>query len=550
MAAQDWRKSSIPKPSGIPKPIKGSLDQSQTPELSRSSSIPIKRKPTTPEPLKSPLRSFLADVDDYNRQKEDQCNISPVATPAAARSRQYGSKSLRKADDGFQGKIPRISSPLNGPNRQQQPSKIATRDVTVRAKEYVNREPSTPEQHHLNTPVSLGNLRESAIKDRSKVALRQTKSALPVLQNPCADIVGPKGYLPMSGVETDAKSNAIYPSTPSSDHSPEDVRYPQENVKNDAETPCSEITSLIYAFEHFTFFCLLDPNSPEKPMACASQFPWSSTQLQEKLEQFYLSALRQEGKVCEIIADIDSEGHEKSYLALVENFPTVATDNRDYSLACVVDVTSFINAVVVEEPMHEPQVVNEATVKNDHFKSEERPLAPVLSSFKDRLTTALLNDGEARHRVSVARRERRSLRLQHYLAKNTQDHASDDLVGRTVDEFTERFLEFYNDCFMLALSSSDDESYEITHVSDNIYKRKEYVDGHLTHSPREVFMQVRKALGRDERFTIRVQWGHDPTEKRLYCVPLVDSETQGWICLLVDSNVPFLWHTSYRGYFG
>lgn len=552
MTFQDPRKSSLPKPSGIPKPTKGSLDQVQTPEVSRNSSIPIRKRATPQGALRSPLRPLRPDTDEDSRLKEDQDSISPAAASPAARNRQYGSKSLPKAKDGYQGRIPRVPSGVKAPNHQQQSFKIATRDASVRAKEEVNREPSTPEQHHPNTPVSLDNLGESQFKDRHKASLSQTKSSLPVLEVASGAVVAnPEDCSPISTVETESTTDATYQSTCTSTQASEYDMNTQENVTNEPQTPCSEITSLIYSLEHFPFFCLLDPKSPENPISCASQFPWPSTQLREKLDQFYLKALGQGGKVCEIIADTSSEGDEKSYLVLFDKFLTVVKGSRDYSLACVVDVTSFVNAAVPGERKHELQAVNEATLGNDDLKSSKRPLVPVHASFNDKLTKTLQNDGDARRKLSVARLERRSRRLKHYLVKNAQeDYAPGDLVGRTVDEFTKRILEFYTDYFMLARSSSDDEYYQMTHVSDSIHRKKEYIDGHLTHSSHEVFMQVKKALGRDERFTIRVQWGHSPAEKRLYCVPLIDPGTQGWVCLLVDSNAPLLWQTSYRGYYG
>lgn len=550
MTTQKPHSSSSPKPSGIPKPTKGSRDQGQSPEISRRSSIPVRRKSTAPEPPESPLRSSSPDTGDCLLNK-DRFSISSLATSVAGRGCQYGSKDRHKTGGSFRDRALRLSGRLENLRNQQQASNITASDVTTRDEKLKAHEPWTPEQHRLKTPVSLNSLCESESKHRAEVPLRQTKPTQPVLQIPCAIIVDPKDHVPGTKIETDSAIDVTSESTPTDSRSPADVSPPQKSLAHNARTPFAEITSLIYALEHFTFFCLLDPSSPDEPFTCASNFPWSSTQLQEKLKTFCVDALREGGKVCDIIADASSDGPEKSYLALVDNFHTVTPESHDYSLACVVDVTSFINAATPECHMHESQTVNEAGIRHDYHKTKERPMVPIVSSDRDKLAAAVRNDGEARRRISVARRERRSLRLKHYLARNTrEDPTSNDLVDRTTAEFTNRFLEFYSNCFMLSRSPSDDEYYEMTHVSDNIYRRKEHIDGHLTHSSREVFRQVRKALGRDERFTIRVRWGHEPIEKRLYCVPLIDPETQGWICLLVDSDVPLLWHTGYRGYFG
>lgn len=541
MASQSSRNPSFSKPPGAYYLTSKRRDKSQSSGDCPGSFIPVRTNSPIPESLKTPLRSLLPDVNDC-RLNKDEFNISRLAISIAdMHNRQYDCKGSPQSRDNYKP----VYSLLEGPGPQQQPPKIFTPGITVSGKKEVTHAPSTPGQRSLSTPVSRDSFRERAKRYGSKIPMRQTKSAQPIVQIPCAIIVDPKDHLPCTGVETDTITGSVCQS--SSTDAQESIDDQQKKLSIDdgtvrkavdyPETPCSEISALISTLDHFTFFCFLDSNSPENPVICTSQFPWPSTQLQENLNNFFLRALQRDEKVCEIIADLDPDGHEKSYLALVDDFLSVA--GKRYSLGCVVDVTPFVNATIPEEDIHEPKAV------------KERPMDPAVRPDGDKLTAITHNAVQGRSKISVARRERRALRIKHYLARHTSnDSTASDLVGRTVAKFLEKFLEFYTDYFMLARSPSDDEYYEMTHVSDSVYKKGEYIDSHLTHSSRETFRQVRRALGRDERFTIRVQWGAQPVEKRLYCVPLIDPQSEGWVCLLVDPKIPLLWQTSYRGYFG
>ncbi|KAK2762252.1 hypothetical protein FQN54_001262 [Arachnomyces sp. PD_36] len=553
MASPASRKSSHSKPSGgfqTPTRLRNQSSGSADPPPSL---IPVRKGSATPKSLRTPLRSLLPDSDN-RRSDEDNSSISSLAMSTAMHSLQGSSQSSSPA-----------SSQDERPPLRRKSHLPSVSNSSVRSKKDVARKITDSIQRHVTAPA---NLEQSKSEHHSKIPLRPGKSAQPLLRIPCAINTNPKNSVSPNKAKENASTGIV--SQPSGaeepqslgDKSPErdattgvipspvspcpptplETKAPGARNTNYAQTPSPEITSLIYSLEHFNFFCLLDSSGPGKPVA-SSEFLWGSTQLQEKLDGFYAMALQKRGKVCEMIADEDSEGNEKSYLVLVDDFRSVAKGRQDHSIACVIDVTSFIGATIPGDLAYEPKPLSEFLVNN--FLS-------ATPSEEERLKTIMSNSGEARAKNSIARRERRALRLKHYLTKNTENPSvrSDDLVDRTITRFTETLLEFYTDYFMLARCPDDEEYYEMTHVSGNIHRKREYLDGHLTHSSREVFRQVRKALGKDERFTIRVRWGEQPVEKRLYCVPLIDPKAQGWICLLVDPGVPLLWHTSYRGYFG
>ena len=90
----------------------------------------------------------------------------------------------------------------------------------------------------------------------------------------------------------------------------------------------------------------------------------------------------------------------------------------------------------------------------------------------------------------------------------------------------------YQDYFILGLSDTDDELYEITHVSKSILD----LDENCKTVPDLTPLAAGLAHGRC--FSSEIIWG-DPG--RVYCVPMFGPELNCWLCFIVDSSLPSLW---------
>lgn len=90
----------------------------------------------------------------------------------------------------------------------------------------------------------------------------------------------------------------------------------------------------------------------------------------------------------------------------------------------------------------------------------------------------------------------------------------------------------YQDYFILGLSDTTEETYEITHVSQSIVDLDEQ-----TKTPPDL-TPLAAGLAHGRCFSSEIIWG-DPG--RVYCVPMFGPELNCWLCFIIDRSLPLLW---------
>lgn len=269
----------------------------------------------------------------------------------------------------------------------------------------------------------------------------------------------------------------------------------------------------------------------------------------------------------DIITGFDGAGNPVTHLVLFSPLISPGSGRSRFMLAALVDTTAFLEETAalpaLDAISEESSVASLAEVigtPSGHASPGWKPVSHELS-VEDLLGGCSLSDdpplksgGLAQDDIwldlamsekqgrEAARYNSRSRQRRHLppTPSSTGTHSTARSVD-DVDTFVSSLQTLYSDFFILGKNALDDNCYEICNISPSVYDAKEYIDGHLSRTPRETLDNLSNNLTRDEPFSLNVHWGNAGVPKTLYCSPMYGQRSVTWICFLVDPQIPLLW---------
>jgi hypothetical protein len=329
-------------------------------------------------------------------------------------------------------------------------------------------------------------------------------------------------------------------------------------TRTPAKTPLSMV-------EHFKCFCVLDTAQPGCPVAGTSA---DLRYIFEIGEEFVLNNRECDGASMDIVSGRDAAGNEIIHLLLFTPLVMPSSGRSRFMLVALIDVTEFISesanqipdlGTISEEDSLLEEVVTPPAAKQRVPHWSERGYALSADDFLGGCSLDGDNDdfslgfSQADDDIWLALAATegglKSDRPRSYHSNTssrtastrstTFSHASstDDIL----DAFMSSLQQLYSEFFLLGRSPLAQNDYEICNVSPRVFESREYIDGHLSHTPAEVIQCLSDQLGGTTPFTLLVRWGHRGQAKQLYCSPLYAGHSLTWICYLVDAQMPLLW---------
>ncbi|EEH38825.2 hypothetical protein PAAG_08552 [Paracoccidioides lutzii Pb01] len=240
--------------------------------------------------------------------------------------------------------------------------------------------------------------------------------------------------------------------------------------------------------DNFNAFFIISPTCQGDRVLYASENLWSSEDFEK--EELFLHKKRAHGQMTDIIMEITEDGNERSLLMLFGDLPTVG-GREGLVLVPLIDITNFLDALTLSDL------------------------------------------------------EIEQLLLQIYSADTqgvgSKTKSGSEIMQHVINRMASSILALYKDYFTLSKSAKETGFYEISHVSPKVYVDREYVTGHLTHTPEAVISQINKLMGQSQRFSLEIKWGDVGRAKRLYCIPMLGGKYSHWLCMLVDPVHPVFW---------
>ena len=306
--------------------------------------------------------------------------------------------------------------------------------------------------------------------------------------------------------------------------------------------------------EHFRSFCVLDTATIGCPVTATSSDLRYIFQIGE---QFFLNNQQCQGTSMDIVTGSDALGNPVTHLVLFSPLIAPSSGRSRFIFASLVDVTKFIEetASMPELDTISEESAIEIVVTPPTYSSSAWPLLDHELSTEELLGGCCISDVKANSKpvdsdiwLDLAASEKRPRVRQgwHYdnpsttpSSRSTRSDISN--VDDVLDQFVADLQNLYSDFFLLGKSPLDQDVYEICNVSPRVFASREYVDGHLSHTPREIIETLSVRLSGSDAFSLPVTWGTPGEAKQLYCCPVFGQSNLTWICFLVNSDLPRLW---------
>lgn len=317
--------------------------------------------------------------------------------------------------------------------------------------------------------------------------------------------------------------------------------------------------------EHFKCFVILDTAQPGCPVTGTSS---DLRYIFEIGEQFVLNNSECEGMSMDMTSGKDAAGNPVVHLLLFTPLINATSGRSRFMLVALVDVTNFIMESASQVPeldtiSEEASVTDEAATppvqQSPHWSSvshtlsaddllggcslpgdeDDFPLGSKQVNEDIWLALAATDGGLKSHRSTGHPPVQPSPTSSSRSTPTAPSHAS--LTDDVLEDFMSSLQELYSDMFVLGSSPLADDAYEICNVSPRVYESKDYIEGHLSHTPAPEIERLSRKLGQLDSFRMKVRWGMQGQEKQLYCSPLYAGSSITWICYLVDAQLPKLW---------
>ena len=287
-------------------------------------------------------------------------------------------------------------------------------------------------------------------------------------------------------------------------------------------------------------------------------------------EEFFLNNQEAKGASMDIVSGTDAAGNSVTHLVLFSPLVAPSSGRSRFMIACLVDVTEFIHETAtlpeLDTISEEGSIVSLAgavatpalqsspawTTLNHELSvddllggcciSDNNPSRTVKDSVQDDIWLDLAFS-EGKSMTTNRRSNSRGGQSMHAppTASSRSSRSSVSSVDDVLDAFVTSLQNLYSEFFLLGKSPLDDNCYEVCNVSPKVYEAKEYVDGHLSRTPRLTIERLSANLTLDSPFNMSVNWGTRGEPKQLYCSPLYGQRSVTWVCFLVEPEIPLLW---------
>jgi hypothetical protein len=323
----------------------------------------------------------------------------------------------------------------------------------------------------------------------------------------------------------------------------------------------------VKSVEHFKSFCILDTAIPGCPVVATSR---ELCYIFEIGENFVLNNTECQGASMDIVTGQDAAGDPITHLVLFTPLVIPSSGRSRFMLACLVDVTRFINETAtipdLDKDYDSSTIESELQTPLRNNRGPEWHGTSYQLSADSLLGGCMLPDdrvGLTKSRayddpaddiwLNLAKEEEnskpswrntpRSTPRSNHTPRSTasQGSAASSNVDEVLSEFMNGLQELYSEFFLLAKSPLNETCFEICNVSPVLYQLKDYIDGHLSRTAPQQMAELSAALARGSPFNLPVKWGLQGLDKRLYCSPMYTANSITWICFLVDHQMPLLW---------
>ena len=341
-------------------------------------------------------------------------------------------------------------------------------------------------------------------------------------------------------------------------------RQPTLSVPTISVSPPLDDDSDCMNTRHFTSFCVLDTSVTGYPVTATSE---DLRYVFEVGDQFFLHNEEVSGSSVDVVTGFDADGNEVTHLVLFTPLISPSSGRSRFLLSALIDVTPFLRDAA---RMPELETISEDSLFDT---SPPTPVTPASSgniwrsprhelSADDLLGGCFLEETEEKAGTGMQKTKdagdvwlNLAIEEQRRPVKNTNSRTSSPSLSSgtfsstsrmsTVDNVLEDFMadlqQLYSTFFLLAKSPLDHNFYEIVNVSPTLFASGEYVNGHLSRTPRAKIVELSGRLGGDSPFSMQVNWGTKAMLLQLYCVPLFGQSSITWVCLLVGQDRPLLW---------
>ncbi|EEP78044.1 predicted protein [Uncinocarpus reesii 1704] len=320
--------------------------------------------------------------------------------------------------------------------------------------------------------------------------------------------------------------------------------------------PFANEGELVSALDQFNAFYVFNAKPRGTPVIYNSEDVWAFSAIKDTAPSS-LNIKHSEGNISDFINEIDENGNEVIYLALINRLHTVKPGDRSLAVASIINVTEILEYITFEEMECEktmqakPRSLNLPHCPNNRglegLPSSIQPSSSSHSTSSQASDTASSTPGKTTTSLVegtgvLAENEFQDwITFKDYVecAENGDDISQ--LADQIIKELSDSLLNLYGDYFILSTPLTNASIYDMSHISPRLCDSGDYITGHLYHTPQATMDKIKLLLMGDERFSMIVKWGISGRRRRLYCVPLFGQPSRPWLCTLIDPSLPSLW---------
>jgi hypothetical protein len=401
----------------------------------------------------------------------------------------------------------------------------------------------------LSQQASLASLAPSAVR-RSTSTLKIRPSKRDLTAATATSNKPQQSRAPRLRTKDSVVLTTTRPSPPTRSSTPGRTSISSSHSKRHSKLPFTLV-------EHFRSFCVLDTAQPGYPVSACSE---NLRYVFQTGEKFLLNNVQVEGTSMDIVVGTDAMGNAVTHLVLFSPLLAPSSGRARFILAALVDVTPFVKEAAslpdldaISEEGSMSSLADVVATPPAHRSPGWKPLNYELSC-EDLLGGCCLDDrvppkyDDSDIWLDLASSERAKMTQKRMKVREpgtptsiSSRSVSSSVVDDVLEEFVTQLQSLHSQFFLLGKSALDDSSYEICNVSGTLFEAKDFVDGHLSCTSRDVMAELSTNLSYETPFTMRVRWGVRGELKQLYCSPLYGQRSLTWLCFLVEPKLPVLW---------
>ena len=332
--------------------------------------------------------------------------------------------------------------------------------------------------------------------------------------------------------------------------------------------------------KHFASFCVLDTHIPGCPISSVSE---DLEYVYDIKDRFVLDAQEVVELSMDISVGLDPQGQEVTYLMLYSPLVSPESSKASFIMVSAIDVSGYVDYAAKLD--FEPHQGNNHGTFRQRARARSRSTHWPLDQANTTTLPDYLQSVQTRRScpakicdhslgsadppsprlevedvwMTIAREERsktnwepprcRSNNAYDSASRTIQNQKQAKYLSRTIsfaDEeilssFVGRLQVLYSQYFILSVNQETVKFYDITFLSPAVYHSGEWIAGHLSRNSIETMLGFRWQLARRRRFKGTLRWGDEGVKKQVFCIPLIGSEPDNWLCMLVDTDIPICW---------